>query len=125
MGYTAGTRAALLAILLALVLCQPTNAQERRTFTVPFHSVSGFVLLDTTLNGKPAALLLDTGAPISFTLDGDGIELRAKGFRTTSSVGVAYYKPPIKFDGVIGEDILRKFSAVRIDYKAQTVTLER
>lgn len=112
-------------LLVVLLLAVSLHAQER-TYRVPFHSAKGFVLLDTTLNGKPAVLLLDTGAPISFTLDGDGIELKGKNaFRTAGNVGVAYYKPPIKFDGVLGEDILRKFSAVRIDYKAGLVEFEQ
>ncbi len=29
-----------------------------------------------------------------------------------------------QIDGIVGQDILQTFSAVRIDYKAQTVTLE-
>jgi Aspartyl protease len=30
----------------------------------------------------------------------------------------------IKLDGILGQDVLREFSAVRIDYKSQRVTLE-
>lgn len=40
--------------------------QQPRTFRIPFHSVNGMVLLDAEVNGKPAVLLLDTGA--DFTL---------------------------------------------------------
>ncbi|HYL63420.1 MAG TPA: hypothetical protein VE077_12445 [Candidatus Methylomirabilis sp.] len=31
---------------------------------------------------------------------------------------------PSRIEGFIGQDFLRTFSAVRIDYKAQTATLE-
>ena len=38
----------------------------------------------------------------------------------------AQYHPPdkIAFDGILGNDVLEQFRSVRIDYKAQTVTLE-
>jgi hypothetical protein len=52
----------LLGFLLALVFCPPIHAQERRTYTVPFHTVKGLILLDGKLNDKPAVFLLDTGA---------------------------------------------------------------
>ena len=49
-------------ILLALVLFIPQAHAQERTFRVPFHSVIGLILLEATVNGKPAVLLLDTGA---------------------------------------------------------------
>src|SRR5712692_6465693 len=76
-------------LLLALLLCQPIHAQERRTFTVPFHTVRGLILLDGKLNDKPAVFLLDTGANNSV------MDYRAAGFdslkldalRSTGSAG--------------------------------------
>ena len=50
----------LVALLRGVATAQ--NVGQPRTFTVPFHSVNGMVLLDATVNGKPAVLLLDTGA---------------------------------------------------------------
>lgn len=50
------------------------HAQERKTFTVPFHTVRGMILLDGQLNGKPAVFLLDTGANISI------VDYRVAGF---------------------------------------------
>jgi hypothetical protein len=114
-------------------------------------------LLDGQLNGKPAVLLLDTGANISI------VDFRAAGFpalkldalRSTGGTGAegncfsreipklslglhswlarrtclmdlsdVSKRMETKIDGFIGADLLRTFSAVRIDYKAQTVTLE-
>jgi hypothetical protein len=63
--YTAGTRslAALLMLgLLTFILASVTSAQTHRTFRVPFHTVSGMILVDAIVNGHPASLLLDTGA---------------------------------------------------------------
>lgn len=50
-----------------LAFAGAASAQEQpRAFHVPFHSVNGVVLLDAVVNGKRAALPLDTGA--DFTL---------------------------------------------------------
>ena len=49
-------------LVVVLFLAVSLHAQEHRTFTVPFHTVDGMILLDGQINGKPATLLLDTGA---------------------------------------------------------------
>jgi hypothetical protein len=148
----------LLGFLMALVLCgQPANAQERKSFVVPFHTVRGLILLDGQLNGKAAVLLFDTGANISI------VDYRAAGFpalkldvlRSTGKTGAegtcitrevsklslglrswfarrtclmdlsdASKRMGAQIDGFIGTDVLSEFRAVRIDYKAQTLTLE-
>src|SRR5207302_3475525 len=59
----------LLALFLLALLTSPNLAsaqEEHRIFRVPFHTVNGMVLLDATVNDKPAVLLLDTGS--DFTL---------------------------------------------------------
>ncbi len=48
--------------MLTLGIASITAAQTHRTFRVPFHTVSGMILVDATVNGHPASLLLDTGA---------------------------------------------------------------
>jgi Aspartyl protease len=37
-------------------------AREGETYRVPFHTINGMILLDAVVDGKPASLLLDTGA---------------------------------------------------------------
>lgn len=58
----------LRTVALALLLCADAATAQgpSRSFRVPFHTVNGMVLLDAEVNGKPAVLLLDTGA--DFTL---------------------------------------------------------
>jgi hypothetical protein len=68
--------AMLLGFLMALVFCLSIHAQERKTYTVPFHVVHGLILLDGQINGKPAVLLLDTGANNSV------VDYRAVGFNS-------------------------------------------
>jgi len=74
---------------LLFIVASAARAQERRTFTVPFRSVNGMILLDGQINGKPAVFLLDTGANNSV------VDYRAAGFdslkldalRSTGSAG--------------------------------------
>jgi hypothetical protein len=114
------------------------------------------ILLDATVNAKPAVLLLDTGA--EFTI----ISAQASGLsaaklhtltatKTTGANG-EYVKGRVdlildkrhwidrevlvmdlsesskrlgtRIDGFIGQDLLREFSAVRIDYKHSVLELE-
>src|SRR5882762_5308838 len=76
-------------ILMLLLLSPHVLAQERRTFTVPFHSVHGMILLDGQLNGKPAVFLLDTGANNSIAdMQSAGLgNLKLDKLRSTSTVG--------------------------------------
>lgn len=125
------------ALLFAvLVIGSPLAlAQEpSRVYRAPFHSTGGMILLDATVNGKPAALLLDTGAPLSvaFVRDaadrGISCKLHKDGkitFSKEEPLSVAFVTPKFQFDGFLGQDILRKFSAVRIDYKAGVVEFEQ
>jgi hypothetical protein len=132
------------------------HAQERKTYTIPFHTVRAMILLDGQINGQPAVFLLDTGANNSI------VDYRAAGFisfklvplRSTGSTGAeggcimrdvklslehrSWFGRKVcimdlsdisrrmetRIDSFVGQDILSEFSAVRIDYKAHTVTLE-
>lgn len=91
------------------------------------------ILLDATVNGKPSVLVLDTGTRFTCTTQAVKHERASIGI-----AGLTFEKQPVttvnldslskwagtRIDGLLGQDILREFSAVRIDYKAQTVTLE-
>jgi hypothetical protein len=130
----------LLGFMLVLVLCPPANAQEHRVFVVPFHNVNDLILLDVKVGGKQATFLLDTGSTITLfrhvAHDSIGIEpdaacpgcvifVKAKNF---DALGVGRSQELSKavgnIDGILGENFLRGFRAMRIDYRAQTVTLE-
>ena len=53
-------------LILGLQISQsPSLAQEHKTLSLPFRSVSGLILLDIKVNGKPAVVLLDTGANVT------------------------------------------------------------
>ena len=142
----------LLGLVLASLLCQPAHGQERQSLTVPFHSAEGLILLDGELNGKPAVLLLDTGSNVSFVdyHAASSIRFKADKVRRVGQTGClrAYEHLSLAgrnfdsqglcmadlsdmqkgigshVDGLLGQDFLRQFSSVRIDYKTRTVALE-
>ena len=127
-----------LGIPLAL-FCLPAHAQERKAFTVPFHDVKSLIVLDAQVNGKKVALVLDTGA-MQTQLDRKAagqsatysilyVDLqmgnyRARSFRILATDLQRILRDIPTADGILGQDWLRSFRAVRIDYKAHTVTLE-
>jgi len=120
-------------VLALLLLCPLARAQEHRTFIVPFHTAKGLILLDVELDGKPAVLMLDTGAQDSFVVKFDypiAMHEHSDGtltFHTRKNpqdrLALYYAEPDVHVDGIIGEDLLRCFRSLRIDYKAKTVTL--
>jgi hypothetical protein len=145
-----------LFVALLFFVAVASSQGQFRTFRIRFHSVNGMILLDAEVNGKPATLLLDTGANDS-TVDARSAgflktfpnKLRSSGVigaegrcsvrevRLTLDhrdwhnqrvcvldLGDASRHIGTRIDGLIGQDILRTFSAVRIDYKNQLVELE-
>ena len=147
-------RPVLLFTTLLLFACVASPQEQPRTFRVTFHTVNGLILLDATVNGKPQTFILDTGAQVSLldrSLAGlekqkagnnvNGVIDTSKMGRVVSSLcigtrclsdrslGVVDYEKVsralgVRVDGQIGQDILRQFSAVRIDFKNQVVELE-
>ena len=143
-------------IVAGLLFCSLALAQEHQTFAVPFDLQGGLILLKGELNGKPVALLLDTGANNSIvdvhSAGFDGLKLDA--LRSTGTAGAegdcavrevrlslehrswlnrrvcvmdlsdASKRMGARIDGFVGQDVLREFSSVRIDYKNKTVELE-
>ena len=58
-----------------MVIARSAVAGEGKPYRVPFHTANGMILLDATVNDKPAVLLLDTGSVktmISFEALGHG-----------------------------------------------------
>ena len=141
----------LLGLMLASLLCPSAHGQERTALTIPFHSAENLILLDAELNGRPATFLLDTGSNVSFVdyHAARSIRFKADKVRRVGQTGClrAYEHLSLAgrnfhaqglcvadlsdmqkgigshIDGLLGQDFLRQFSGVRIDYKAQSVTL--
>ena len=96
------------------------------------------ILLDGQVNGKPVVLVLDTGA-VQTQVDRKTmmrhedfavlyVDLKISTYRHSDYRILATDLRPIlkgiPADGILGEDWLRSFRAVRIDYKAGAVELE-
>jgi hypothetical protein len=138
-------------LLLVLFLAVPLQTHAQ-TYRAPFHSVNGMILLDAQVNGKPAVFLLDTGSNVSFVdMHSAPLRFKAEKVRRIGMTGCIVAHPKLviagkdfseqrfciadlsdvskeigqKVDGFIGQDVLREFSAVRIDYKAGLVEFEK
>jgi hypothetical protein len=120
----------LLALLLLFAgIASPQ--EQHRTLRIPFRDVHGRVILDAKLDGKPAALLLDTGAAMSFRLkpprplvlvvhhDEPQFETAEPDERCPTIAA-----PDVRVQGFVGTDILKRFRAVRIDQKNRVIELE-
>jgi hypothetical protein len=143
--------------VLALVLLPLPGPAQPRVIRLAFRSVDSMILVVGGVNGKPATLLLDTGAnntivsakmygAVQFQLSrahhnpsGPGMigdSLRAPvDFTLANHLWVGQRVAVmdlddlkkilgINFDGILGQDILRQFRSIRIDYHAHTIELE-
>ena len=97
------------------------------------------ILLDGQVNGKPVVLVLDTGA-VQTQVDRKTM-MRQEDFAVLYvDLKISTYhhneyrilatdlRPILKgipADGLLGEDWLRSFRAVRIDYKANVIEFEK
>ena len=146
-----------LALLTALPVAG-TYAQVKQQISVPFAATYGNVgvpllLVQATVNGKPATMIFDTGAQfLTITPDlAEGLQPIATdehfglGIRTQSSRVIVQVKlggvtlPQcvaetedmsslssglgVKIDGLVGESLLSRFKTVTIDYVNRMVYL--
>jgi predicted aspartyl protease len=120
---------------------------------IPFTNVDGLVLVAANVNGKSMTFIFDTGAETSLItpkalgmtaiqkykaakmqLAGAGgsgdqvpqanVDITFGGSRMNSIVAVAFLPkslPPC--DGLLGQDVLRQFHKITIDYKSHTLEL--
>ena len=104
------------------------------------------ILLDAAVNGRPAVLLLDTGARTTllsnltaptlqlskptYTGESARADLRLGSHTIASTFVVVNLEQAKKqtgasFDGILGQDVLGQFSALRIDFKASVVEFKK
>lgn len=128
----------LLTVSLLLILATPVcTLAQPTTFSIPFHTANGLILVDGQLNGKPAVFLLDTGAGPNFaTYEAAGlkpqqgvtdgsVEIAFGDLRVSCPARIVQGLQSPKTDGTLGEDFLKRFSSVRINYKTATVEFEK
>lgn len=145
----------LTAIVAALALLfPPPIAAGAGPVLLPFRSVHSMLLIDARVNGEPVTLLLDTGAndtildvkayskvlmlpPVNHQVGivGNALRVRvdlelARRFVFSQPVSVMNLGDLPKrlgapFDGLLGQDILRQFRSVRINYRTRVIELEQ
>ena len=143
--------AALMCLFLFCVA--PTARAQVKTVEIPFSLPGGLIVVEANINGKTASLLFDSGAMRTFVnpsiLDGlktssgnaisiaDGNAVDVRIVKTAVSLGGASIQVPVcsydmarfaasiglHIDGVIGQDVIGKFSGVLIDYVRHKITL--
>ena len=143
---------AALMCLFSLLISPAARAQAT-TVQIPFSSSHGLIVIEANINGKTASLLFDSGAMRTFVnpsiLDGlktssgnaisiaDGNAVDVRVVKTAVSLGgtsvqvlVSSYDMTkfaasigLRVDGVIGQDVIGKFSGILIDYVRHKITL--
>jgi Aspartyl protease len=142
--------AALMGLFICL---PPIARAQVKTVQIPFSNSGGLMVVEAKINGKSASLLFDSGAMRTFVkpsiLDGlketsgkavslaDGNVVEVRVVKTAVSFGDASVEVPvgsydmtrfsdeigIRIDGVVGQDVIGKFSGVLIDYVRHRITL--
>jgi len=120
-------------IFALLLFAGAASAQEEsRSIYIPFREVHGRIILDVKLDGKPAALLFDTGAAMSFRLEPPRplilvVHHGEPHFETTAPDErcPTMATPEVRVQGFVGTDVLRRFRAVRINFKEHVLELEK
>jgi hypothetical protein len=116
-----------------LLLVAPMASTQARTFRVPFSDAHGVIQLDIEVNGKPAVLMLDTGATTTLFATPGLVEIRVAAhdviavhandlgrLNNSNRKNMALWG----ITGILGQDFLRKFKSVRIDYANHILDLE-
>jgi hypothetical protein len=121
---------AVLAVLFAI----PAKAEVGDTpVRLCFETVRSLMTVKVTVNGQPKTLIFDTGAERTMIHE-RGVSLERQ--RTSLTLDSRTFVLPIIFvdlsdmptaqakaDGVLGQDVLRKFARIEIDYSAHIVAL--
>jgi hypothetical protein len=138
---------------LSLFPAAPAARAQVKTVEIPFSTSGGLIVVQANINGRSASLLFDSGAMRTFVnpaiLDGlttstdkaisiaDGNRVDVRVVKTVVSLGGASVEVAVssyditkfaasiglRLDGVVGQDVIGKFSGVLIDYVRHRITL--
>jgi Aspartyl protease len=138
---------------LFLLPVAPAARAQVKTVEIPFSLSGGLMIVQANINGRNASLLFDSGAMRTFVnpaiLEGlttsaekaisiaDGNRVDVRVVKTVVSLGGASVEVPVssydmtkfaasiglRLDGVVGQDVIGKFSGILIDYVRHRITL--
>jgi len=121
--------------LMLLFLFIHASAQSKSE--VPFKTLRSLILVTVLLDGHSKTLIFDTGAEHTIINDRRNVMISAElriGKVVVLNCPVAMADmsneqqqafSAVHADGVLGQDILRRFKNVRVNYSTNTITLER
>lgn len=122
----------LLILFSIVILLTAAYGEERNT--IPFKMSGSVMLVSVMIDGQQKTLVFDTGSEFTMIQDNKNVSQVVTLTLGTRNIDVRIGLQDfgrgsdlraIHADGVLGEDILSKFSSVRIDYKAHLVELTK
>jgi hypothetical protein len=122
--------------IIALLLLSSVSAKcnDNPGETLQFKSARSLLLVHVTIDGAPLTLVLDTGAQRTIIDDPRNVErpVNVTVGNRTMRLYIAYAPlhinasetvKGVKASGLLGQDVLRQFKTVRVDYATNTVEL--
>jgi len=119
--------------MLALALAPATSARAADAVSLPFKTARSLLLVTVTVDGRSKTLIFDTGAERTLIQDTRNVEHVSTlivGSKTFRNIPIAYVDltgtdiAKAHADGVLGQDVLRQFDTMHVNYKTHTITLE-
>jgi hypothetical protein len=101
--------------------------------SLPFKTARSLLLVTVTVDGRSKTLVFDTGAERTLIQDTRNVEHVSTlivGSKTFRNIPIAYVDltgtdiAKAHADGVLGQDVLRQFDTMHVNYKTHTITLE-
>jgi hypothetical protein len=125
----------LVTLLLTALLAIPTHGQDAKTIHLPFKTVRSLMLVSVTIEGQEKTLIFDTGAERTLvnSLGGDREHTTSVAIAGTTLINFPIILSDLndlqirklgKCDGVLGQDVLRRFKSFNIDFASSTIDLE-
>jgi len=122
-------------IVTVLLLLASAKCNDNPGETLQFKSARSLLLVHVTIDGAPLTLVLDTGAQRTIIDDPRNVErpVNVTVGNRTMRLYIAYAPlhinasetvKGVKASGLLGQDILRQFKTVHINYANNTVELD-
>jgi hypothetical protein len=119
--------------LLPLVFAVTVTAGTCDTVNLPFTLARSLLLVNVTVDHQLKTLIFDTGAERTMIHDHRNVERPVQlvlDNKTLPNIPLAFVDltglklEQVHADGVLGQDIIRRFKTVRVDYDTRIITLE-
>lgn len=124
----------ILALVAFIAISTGIVQGEQKPVVVSFRNVGTLLMIDVRVNGEPKEMIFDSGAQrtaLNYKTQSDRVMTaiididrnRWFNFEIILSNLSPMFAVLGEGDGVIGQDFMRQFSAISIDYKSHKITL--